>query len=95
VVWGVQLYSVSAWNSFDLVVLVLTALPYMVPALAKVQVRDPQRMDPGSGFQQQRESVATPQAAREWAHPPCRHFKNLSCCCLGSGFEGDGFPNPR
>jgi hypothetical protein len=21
----------------------------------------------------------TPQAARGWAHPPCRHFKNLSC----------------
>jgi hypothetical protein len=28
-------------------------------------------------------AVATPQAARERAHPPCRHFNNQSCCCLG------------
>ena len=41
------------------------------------------------GFQQ---SAATPQFARRRAHPPCRHFKNQSCCCLGSGFRGGGFP---
>ena len=39
----------------------------------------------GIGFQQQ--SVATQQAARGWVRPPCRHFKNQSCCCLGSAFE--------
>jgi hypothetical protein len=33
------------------------------------------------------QSVATPQAARGWARPPCRHFKTQSCCCLGSAFE--------
>jgi hypothetical protein len=27
-----------------------------------------------------RQSIATPQAARGWAHPSCRHFKNQSCC---------------
>jgi hypothetical protein len=35
----------------------------------------------------EQQSFATPQAAREWAHPPCRHFKNQSCCGLGSSFE--------
>ena len=25
------------------------------------------------------ERVATPQVARGWAHPPCRHFKIQSC----------------
>jgi hypothetical protein len=29
------------------------------------------------------QSVATPQAARRWAHPPCGHFKIQSCSCLG------------
>jgi hypothetical protein len=33
------------------------------------------------------QSVASPQAARGWSHPPCRHFKNQSCCCLGSAFQ--------
>jgi hypothetical protein len=33
------------------------------------------------------QSVATPQAARCWARPPCRHFKTQSCCCLGSANE--------
>jgi hypothetical protein len=33
------------------------------------------------------EGVATPQAARGWAHPPCRRFKIQSCCCLGSAFQ--------
>jgi hypothetical protein len=33
------------------------------------------------------QSVATPQAARCWARPPCRHFKTQSCHCLGSGNE--------
>jgi hypothetical protein len=32
----------------------------------------------------EQQSVATPQAARGWARPPCRHFKNQSCCCVGS-----------
>jgi glutamate synthase domain-containing protein 1 len=27
----------------------------------------------------EQETVATPHAARGWAHPPCRHFKNQSC----------------
>ena len=31
----------------------------------------------------ERQSVATPQAARGRACPPCRHFKIQSCCCLG------------
>jgi hypothetical protein len=35
--------------------------------------------------------VATPQAARGWAHPPYRHFKNPSCFCLGSAFEVAAF----
>jgi hypothetical protein len=35
--------------------------------------------------------VATPQAARGWAHPPCRHFKNQSCCCLGCALEVAAF----
>jgi hypothetical protein len=33
------------------------------------------------------ESVATPQAARGWTHPPCRHFKIQPCFCPGSAFE--------
>ena len=33
------------------------------------------------------ESVATAQAARGWAHPPCRHFKIQYRFCLGSAFE--------
>ena len=33
-----------------------------------------------SGEQQ---SVATPQAARGWAHQPCTHLKIQSCCRLG------------
>jgi hypothetical protein len=33
---------------------------------------------PRWGFQQRH-----PEAARGWARPPCRHFKNQSCCCLG------------
>jgi hypothetical protein len=32
-------------------------------------------------------SDATPQATRGWAHPPCRHFNNQSCFCLGPAFE--------
>ena len=36
-------------------------------------------------------SVATPQAASRWAHPPCRHFKHQSCFRLGSGFEVAAF----
>jgi hypothetical protein len=34
--------------------------------------------------------VATPQAARGRAHPPCRHFKIQSCIRLGSAFEVAG-----
>ena len=37
-----------------------------------------------SGEQQ---SVASPQAARGWGHPPLRLFKTQSCFCLGSAFE--------
>ena len=37
------------------------------------------------------QSVATPQATRGWARPPCRHFKTLSCCCLGSALEVAAF----
>jgi hypothetical protein len=39
----------------------------------------------------ERQSVAAPQAARGWAHPPCRHFKTQSCFCLGSAFEVAAF----
>jgi hypothetical protein len=35
----------------------------------------------------EQQSVATPHAARGWAHPPCRHIEIPSCCCLGSAFE--------
>jgi hypothetical protein len=31
-------------------------------------------------------SVASPQTARGWTRPPCRHFKVQSCCCPGSAF---------
>jgi hypothetical protein len=43
----------------------------------------------------EQQSVASLQAARGWSHPPCRHFKIQSCCCLGSAFECGGFPNPH
>jgi hypothetical protein len=43
-----------------------------------------------SGEQQ---SMATPQAARGQARPPCSHFKIQSCFCLGSAFELVGFQN--
>jgi hypothetical protein len=33
------------------------------------------------------QSVVIPQAARGWAHPPCRPFKIQSCLCRGSDFE--------
>jgi hypothetical protein len=39
---------------------------------------------PSSGEQK---SVTTPQAARGWARPPCRHFKDQSCILPGSAFE--------
>jgi hypothetical protein len=39
---------------------------------------------PNSGEQK---SVTTPQAARGWARPPCRHFKDQSCILPGSAFE--------
>jgi hypothetical protein len=46
----------------------------------------------GFGFQQQVDSGATPaEAARGWARPPCRPFKNQSWCCLGSAFEVAAF----
>ena len=41
-----------------------------------------QRRPPGKRPRLQRrgqQSVATPQAARRWARPPCRLFKNQSC----------------
>jgi hypothetical protein len=37
------------------------------------------------------ESVATPQAAKGWAHPPCRHFKIQSCLSLPSPFAMAAF----
>ena len=37
------------------------------------------------------QSVAAPQAARGWAHPPCRPCKIQSCFCLGSAFEQPAF----
>jgi hypothetical protein len=37
------------------------------------------RVSSSDGEQQ---SVATPQTARGWTHPRCRHFNNQSCCCL-------------
>jgi hypothetical protein len=45
-------------------------------------------------FQQrlgEQQSVATPHAARVWAHPSCRPLKIQSCCCLGSAFEAAAF----
>jgi hypothetical protein len=30
----------------------------------------------------EQQSVATPQAARGWTHPPCRHIKIQSCCVV-------------
>jgi hypothetical protein len=32
-------------------------------------------------------AVATPQAARGWTDPACRHSISNPCCCLGSAFE--------
>jgi hypothetical protein len=40
-------------------------------------------------------SVATPQAARGWARPRCRPFKDQSCCCLGCAFEAAAFQTLR
>jgi hypothetical protein len=40
-----------------------------------------------------RQSVATPQAVRRWARPPCRHIKIQYCCCLGSGSRWRSTPN--
>jgi hypothetical protein len=53
------------------------------------------RTPPGAPVEREREresereqqSVATPQAARGCARPPCGHFKIQSCCCLGSSLE--------
>jgi hypothetical protein len=39
----------------------------------------------------EKQSVATSQAARGWARPPCRHFKIQSCFCVGSAFEEAAF----
>jgi hypothetical protein len=44
---------------------------------------------------EEQRSVATPQAARGWARPPCRHFKIQSCCCLGSALEVAAFSHPH
>jgi hypothetical protein len=47
----------------------------------------------GFGCQQRRW-----RAARGWAHPPYRHFKIQSCCCLGSAFEvaaSHDLPGPK
>ena len=38
----------------------------------------------------EQQSVATPQAARGWTHPPYRHFKIQSCFSLGC-LQGGGF----
>jgi hypothetical protein len=47
--------------------------------------------DSGPGFQQRRWSTVTPQVARGWARPPCRHSNHQSCSCLGSAFEVAAF----
>jgi hypothetical protein len=52
------------------------------PPYAKVPI--------SSSFSGEQEIVAT-QAARGWAPPPRRHFKNQSCFCLGSAFEEAAF----
>jgi hypothetical protein len=39
------------------------------------------------GFGGERQSVATPQAARGRARPPCRYFKIQSCVRAGSDFS--------
>jgi hypothetical protein len=41
-----------------------------------------------------KQSVATPQAARGWIHPPFTHFKIRSCSLL-PWLSSGGFPNPR
>jgi hypothetical protein len=56
--------------------------PLQVPLLTQPS-RFPLVASTTGGEQQ---SVATPQAARGWARPPCRHFKSQSCCCVGSAF---------
>jgi hypothetical protein len=55
------------------------------------EVRHPASFRLPAGGEQQ--SVATPQAAREWARPPCRPFKIQSWLCLGSALAR--FPNPN
>jgi hypothetical protein len=42
----------------------------------------------------EQQSVATPHAVRGWSHPPCRHIKIQSCCCLGSGSRWRTKPSP-
>jgi hypothetical protein len=44
------------------------------------------------GFSANAESVATPQTARGWACPPCRHFKIQSCCCCFEACPKDHEP---
>jgi hypothetical protein len=53
--------------------------------LTQVMLLDGVSVCSSAGGEQQ--SDATLQAARGWARPPCRHFKNQSLCCLGSAFE--------
>jgi hypothetical protein len=50
--------------------------------LTQVMLLDGVSVCSSAGGEQQ--SDATLQAARGWARPPCRHFKNQSLCCLGS-----------
>jgi hypothetical protein len=65
------------------------AAPASAPAIELNTTYNPLFRFPAEVEQQ---SVATRQTKRGWAPPPCRHFKNQSCCCLALFSRAN--PNP-
>ena len=59
-----------------------------VRSLGRETSRDSPLLPTASMLVESSTAVASAQPARGWARPPCRHLKNQSCCCLGSGFRG-------
>jgi hypothetical protein len=60
---------------------------WLSPSASASGQRTQSRVSVSSSAGGEPQSVATPQAARGWARPPCRHFKLQSCARLGSAFE--------